>query len=136
MSPAVTAPALGWAADVAALRDRLARHEADDDAGPTAATERLTLRHRLAVLTGGSPAGQLALLADVDEAVGRFPGWPDLRLLQGSLALGLHRPDLAAAALAGLDDVRDQPPVQVLAADLAAFTGAYRTALDLSLIHI
>jgi tetratricopeptide (TPR) repeat protein len=126
-----TTLAVGWAGDVAALRDRLARHEADDAAGPTAATERLTLRHRLTTLTGGSPAEQLALLADVDEAVGRFPGWPDLRLLQGSLALGLHRPGLAAAALAGLADVRDQPPVQVLAADLAAFTGAYRTALDL-----
>ena len=131
MTALLSAPAVGWAADVAALRARLAAHEANDAAGPTATTERLTLRHRLTTLTGGSPSEQLALLAAVDAAVEEFPGWPDLRLLQGSLALALHRPDLALAALAGLDDVRDQPPVQVLAADVAAFTGEYADAREL-----
>jgi tetratricopeptide (TPR) repeat protein len=124
-------PAVGWAADVARLRGRLAAVEADDVAGPTAAAERLTLRHRLAILTGGQPAELLALLAQVDATVERFPEWPDLRLLQGSLGLALHRPDLAAAALAALDELRDQPPVQLLAADLAAFTGAYPRAQEL-----
>jgi tetratricopeptide (TPR) repeat protein len=127
----LSAPAVGWAADVAALRERLAAHEAAGATGPMATTERLTLRHRLGTLVGGTPAEQLELLAAVDAAVARYPGWPDLRLLQGSLALALHRPDLAAAALAAMDDVRDQPPVQVLAADVAAFTGAYAEAGEL-----
>jgi tetratricopeptide (TPR) repeat protein len=127
----LSAPAVGWAADVAGLRDRLAAAEADDAPGPNAAAERLTLRHRLTTLTGAHPAEQLALLAAVDAAVERFPDWPDLRLLQGSLGLALHRPDLAAGSLAALDDVRDQPPVQLLAADLAAFTGAYPRAQEL-----
>jgi tetratricopeptide (TPR) repeat protein len=124
----LSAPAVGWAADVAALRTRLTTHEADGAPGPTAAAERLTLRHRLVALTGGHPDEQLALLAAVDAATEQFPGWPDLRLLQGSLALALHRPDLASAALTALDDVRDQPPVQVLAADVAAFCGEYADA--------
>ena len=131
MTAVLAAPAVGWAADVAGLRARLAAHEAENAPGPTAAAERLTLRHRLTTLTGGSPAEQLALLASVDAAAERYPGWPDLRLLQGSLALALHRPDLAAAALAALEDVSDQPPVQVLAADVAAFTGSYARAGEL-----
>ena len=131
---AVLAPAVGWAADVAALRDRLAEHARADEPGPTAAAERLTMRHRLATLTGSRPEDLLALLGDVDAAVAAFPGWPDLPLLQGSLALALHRPDLAEAALAELDrageDLAAQPPVLVLAADLALFRGSYAAARE------
>jgi tetratricopeptide (TPR) repeat protein len=131
VTAALTAPAVGWAADVAALRARLAAHEADAAAGPAAAAERLTLRHRLATLTGGHPAALLALLGAVHAAVAEFPGWPDLLLLRGSLGLAVHRPDIAWAAVAALDDVRDQPPVQVLTADVAAFCGEYADAREL-----
>jgi tetratricopeptide (TPR) repeat protein len=134
----LAAPAVGWAADVAALRGRLAAHEAAGVPGPTAAAERLTMRHRLATSTGSHPDELLALLADVDDAVSAFPGWPDLRLLQGSLGLSLHRPDVTAAALAGLtgrgdeltEDLSDQPPVLILSADLALFCGSYAAARE------
>jgi tetratricopeptide (TPR) repeat protein len=122
------APSTGWAADVTALRARLAAHEAAAATGPTSAAERLTLRHRLISLTSGHPSALLALLTSVDAAVHEFPGWPDLLLLQGSLGLAVHRPDVASAALAALDDAADMPPVQVLAAHLAAFCGEYADA--------
>ena len=128
MTAVLDAPSTGWAADVTALRARLAAHEATAATGPTAAAERLTLRHRLISLTSGHPSALLALLTSVDAAVHEFPGWPDLLLLRGSLGLAVHRPDVASAALAALDDAADMPPVQVLAAHLAAFCGEYADA--------
>ena len=128
--PPVAAPAVGWAADVAALRAQLA---VPRGSGPAGAAERLTLRHRLATLTGGSPRDLLAVQAAADVAVAAFPDWPDLRLLQGSLALALHRPDRAAAAVAALSGISDQSPVQVLAADVERFSGRYARARELYL---
>ena len=131
-STLVAALPTGWSADVASLRGRLATLSAPGT-GPAAVSGRLTLRHRLVTLTGGSPRDLLELLADTDAAVAAFPEWPDLRLLQGSVALALHRPDRAATAVAALGPIADQPPVEVLAADLARFRGEYARALSLYL---
>jgi tetratricopeptide (TPR) repeat protein len=125
VSSLVAAPATGWAADVASLRERLAAAHGD---GPAAVAGRLTLRHRLATLTGGHPRDLLALRASADAAVTAYPDWPDLRLLQGSLALALHRPDRACTALGALAGIAGSPPVQVLAADLARSGGDYARA--------
>jgi tetratricopeptide (TPR) repeat protein len=124
------APPLGCRADLSTLRARLAAHEAGQVDSATATAERLTLRHRLAVLTGGHPRELLAVLGSVDEAVDRWPGWPDLRLLQATLALALHRPGRAARALAPLSALADRPPVLVVRADLAQFSGDYAGARE------
>lgn len=124
-----TGLAVGYAAELASLRDRRRAHAATaDPASPTAVSEALTLRHREVMLTGGRPADLLDLAADVDDAMARFPTWPDLRLLRGGLALAVHRPDLARAQLAAVPDLTDQPPGRVLAADIAVFDGDHRAA--------
>jgi tetratricopeptide (TPR) repeat protein len=64
----------------------------------------------------------------VDDAIGRFPRWPDLRLLRAGLALAVHRPDQARVQLTAVPGLADLPPGRVLAADLAAFDGDYRGA--------
>ena len=126
---ATLAAAPGYRTDLAALRRRLAGRTTDQErAGPSAVTELLTLRHRLVVLTGGRPGELLALGTAVDRAVERFPGWPDLRLLRGTLALAVHRPDVAAAALDAVPGLAELPSGRVLAADIAQFTGRYRAA--------
>ena len=130
MSTLVAAPHAGWAADVASLRARLVAAPGD---GPASVAGRLTLRHRLATLTGGDPHELLTLQAAADEAVRSFPDWPDLRLLQGSLALALHRPAQACTALTALAGIADQPPVRVLAADVERFCGRYARARELYL---
>lgn len=122
-----TALATGYRADLAALRRRRAEHVADPTS-PAATSEALTLRHREAVLTGGRPEDLLALAADVDDAIGRFPRWPDLRLLRAGLALAVHRPDHARAQLTAVPGLAGLPPGRVLAADVAAFDGDYRAA--------
>ena len=128
MSALLTEPA-GFRADLAAVRRRrLDREATADPASPTAATEVLTLHHREVVLAGGRPEELLALGAEVDGAVERFPAWPDLRLLRATIALAVHRPDVAAAALDAVPGLAELPPGRVLAADIAQFTGDYRGA--------
>src|SRR3954454_24503224 len=118
----------GFRADLAAV-SRL-RRERDDAGldGPAAASELLTLRHREVMLTGGKPEDLLVLGGEVDTAIDRFPAWPDLRLLRATVALAVHRADLAAAGLPGGAGLVEQPPGRVLAADLAQFTGDYAAA--------
>ena len=102
MSALLEVPA-GFPADLAAVSHRLREREATaDPASPSAAAEVLTLRHREVLLRGGRPEDLLALGAAVDDAVERFPTWPDLRLLRATLALAVHRPDVAATALAAV----------------------------------
>lgn len=128
MSAVLEAP-IGFRADLAAVRRLLRELEADDDpAGPAAAAERLTLRHREAMLTGGRPEDLLALADAVDDAVARFPTWPDLRVLRATLALAVHRLDEAIAALRAIPGLVEHPPGRVLAADVAQFTGDYAAA--------
>jgi tetratricopeptide (TPR) repeat protein len=119
----------GFRADLAAVsRLRREREAAADLAGPAATSELLTLHHREVMLTGGKPEDLLALSSHVDAAVERFPRWPDLRLLRVTLALAVHRADIAAAALQAVPRLVEQPPGRVLAADLAQFTGDYAAA--------
>jgi tetratricopeptide (TPR) repeat protein len=120
---------VGFPADLAAVSRRRAEREATaDPASPSAAGEVLTLRHREVMLTGGRPEELLALGAAVDRAVERFPTWPDLRILRGGLALAVHRPDVAAAALDAVPGLASVPPGRVLAADIAQFAGDYAAA--------
>jgi Flp pilus assembly protein TadD len=119
----------GYAADLAAVRRQLAEHEATaEPAGPTDACELLTLRHREIGLSGARPTQLLTLGAEIDAAIRRFPAWPDLRLLRATVALAVHRPDVARAALAALPELADVPPGRVLTADLAVFDGDYGSA--------
>ena len=119
----------GFAADLAAVRRRRIEREATaDPASPSAAAEVLTLRHREAMLTGSRPEDLLDLGTAVDDAVHRFPTWPDLRLLRAGIALTLHRPEVATAALEAVAGLADQPPGRVLAADVALFEGDYAAA--------
>jgi tetratricopeptide (TPR) repeat protein len=119
----------GFRADLAAVRRRRGEREARaDPASPAAAAEVLTLRHREVMLTGARPEDLLVLADAVDDAAARFPAWPDLRLLRATVALAVHRPDQAAAALGAVPGLRDQPPGRVLAADIAQFTGDYPAA--------
>jgi len=119
----------GFRADVAVVSRLLIQREAATDrAGPAAATEVLTLRHREVMLTGGRPQSLIALGTAVDAAVERYPTWPDLRLLRATIALAVHRPDVAAAALAAVPGLADAAPGRVLAADIAQFTGDYPAA--------
>lgn len=121
-------PVAGYAADVAALHRHRARHAAAADPDSSAgAAEALTLAHREIVLTGNLPGRFLELAAALARAVDRFPAEPDLRLLQASVAMALHRPDVARTALAAIGEV-DTPPVQVLRADLTQFDGDYAAA--------
>lgn len=130
MSVLLTAPT-GFHADLAAVRRRRRERESSaDPASPAAAGEVLTLRHREVVLTGGRPEDLIALGTAVDRAVERFPDWPDLRLLRAGVALAVHRPDVAAAALAAVPGLAERPPGRVLAADIAQFAGDYRAAGD------
>ena len=123
--------AAGYRADVAALRRRRREHEAAaDPASPAAAAEVLTLRHREAMLTGARPEDLLALADQVDDALARFPTWPDLRLLRAGLALAVHRPDQARTVIDALPGLADLPPGRVLVADLAQFAGDYRAARE------
>jgi tetratricopeptide (TPR) repeat protein len=117
----------GFRSDLAAVRRSLREREAAADRGPAAASELLTLRHREVMLAGGRPEDLLALGSDVDAATARFPTWPDLRLLRATIGLGVHRADVAAAALRA-PGLTAQPPGQVLAADIALFTGDYPAA--------
>ena len=129
MTPALAGA--GYRGDLAALRRlRLAHAATADPTSPAATSEVLTLRHREAVLTGGRPDDLLALAADVDDAVARFPTWPDLRLLRAGLALAVHRPDQARAQLTAIPELATLPPGRVLAADLAQFDGDYRAARE------
>jgi tetratricopeptide (TPR) repeat protein len=119
----------GFSADLAAVsRRRIERETTADPASPSAASEVLTLRHREVMLTGGRPEELLALGTAVDAAVERFPSWPDLRLLRATIALAVHRPDVAAAALDAVPGLASVPPGRVLAADIAQFAGDYRAA--------
>lgn len=124
-----TALAHGYLADLAALRRRWQQREGSADPGnPAVAAELLTLRHREVVLTGGHPEDLLSLGSDLDRALARFPGWPDLALLRAGVALAVHRADVARAALDAVPDLADRPPGRVLAADLALFAGHYAAA--------
>jgi tetratricopeptide (TPR) repeat protein len=128
VSAQLTAPA-DYRADVAAVcRARIEREAAADPESAGATTEVLTLRHREVMLTGGRPEEVLALGRAVDRAIGWFPAWPDLRLLRATLALTVHRPDVAAASLAAVPGLAEQPPGRVLAADIAQFSGDYAGA--------
>jgi len=118
---------VGFRADLAAVSRLRRERETGADGGPAATSELLTLRHREVMLTGGRPEDLIALGRDVDAAVVRFPTWPDLRLLRATLALAVHRADLAAAALR-TPGLTAQPPGQVLAADVALSTGDYPAA--------
>jgi len=120
----------GYRTDLEAVRRRRLAHAAAAATGPTAVCEQLTLRHREATLSGGRPEDLLAVGAEVDAAVERFPSWPDLRLLQATLALALHRTDAARAALAAVPGLTDLPPGRVLAGDLAQFDGDYAGARE------
>jgi tetratricopeptide (TPR) repeat protein len=121
--------AAGYRSDLDALRRRRREHEASaDPASPAAAAEVLTLRHREVVLTGGRPEELLALADEVDGALARFPAWPDLHLLRAGLALAVHRPDVARAAIEALPELADLPPGRVAMADLAQFAGDYGAA--------
>jgi tetratricopeptide (TPR) repeat protein len=117
----------GFRADLAAVSRMRREREAEVAGGPAATSEVLTLRHREVMLAGGRPEDLLALGADVDAAVTRFPTWPDLRLLRATIALAVHRADQAVAALRA-PGLTAQPPGQVLAADIALFTGDHAAA--------
>jgi tetratricopeptide (TPR) repeat protein len=117
----------GFRADLAAVSRLRRDREAEAAGGPAATSEVLTLRHREVMLAGGRPEDVLALGRDVDAAVVRFPTWPDLRLLRATIALAVHRADLAMAAL-GAPGLTAQPPGRVLAADIALFSGDYPAA--------
>ena len=117
----------GFPADLAAVRRLLKEREAADDAGAATTTERLTLRHREVMLAGGRPEDLLALGRDVDAAMHRFPTWPDLRLLRAGIALAVHRPDVARVAVRA-PELAGTPQGQLLAADIAQFTGDYAAA--------
>lgn len=122
-------PRSGYAADLAAVRRSRSEREASAGRpGPTATCEVLTLWHREATLSGGRPADLIAVGAAADAAIARFPAWPDLRLLRAGVALALHQPAVAAAALAAVPGLTDRPPGRVLAADLAQFGGDYAGA--------
>ncbi|MGZ4646337.1 MAG: hypothetical protein ACXVYC_08510 [Blastococcus sp.] len=122
-------PRHGYAADLAAVRRNRIEHEAaDGGAGPTAACEVLTLRHREVMLSGGRPADLIAVGTATDDAIARFPSWPDLRLLRAAVALALHQPAVAAAALDAVPGLTDRPPGRVLTADIAQFRGDYAGA--------
>jgi tetratricopeptide (TPR) repeat protein len=128
VSSQVTTPA-DYRDDVAALcRARIEREASADPESAGATTEVLTLRHREVMVTGGRPEEVLALGRAVERAIGWFPTWPDLRLLRATLALTVHRSDLAAEALAALPGLTELPPGRVLAADLAQFSGDYAGA--------
>ena len=128
MSTLLRAPA-GYRADLGAVRRlRKEREATADPASPAAAAEVLTLWHREVMLAGARPEELLALAAAVDDAVERFPTWPDLRLLRGTVALAVHRPDVAADALAAVPALASLPAGRVLAADIAQFTGDYAAA--------
>jgi len=121
--------ATGYRADLQALRRRLVQHEVPvQPAGPTAVSELLTLRHREVNLSGGRPDELLALGEAVDRALDRFPDWPDLWLLRATVALSLHRTELARQVLAAVPVLTDLPPGRVLAGDLAQFDGDYAGA--------
>jgi tetratricopeptide (TPR) repeat protein len=121
----------GYHADLAAVRHRRRQHEITGrPAGPTAACERLTLRHREISLSGGRPEDLLALGEAIDRAVERFPSWPDLRLLRATVALALHQIDAARAALTALPGLTELPRGRMLAADLAALDGDYAGARE------
>ena len=117
----------GYRSDLDALRRRRREHQAaGDPASPATAAESLTLRHREVSLSGGRPEDLLDLGDAVDRALERFPGWPDLRLLRATVALSLHRTEVARQALTGVPE----PAARVLAADLAAFDGDYAGARE------
>ena len=119
----------GYETDLAAVRRLRTQHAATaDPASPTAACEALTLAHREITLTGGRPDELLELGTAIDRALDRFPAWPDLALLRATLALAVHRPDLARRALAAVPGLAEVPPGRVLAADLAQFDGDYAAA--------
>ena len=128
MTTALLRPSVGYCADVTRLRELRSLHASRGTDGPAAVTEGLTLRHREVMLTGARPEELVDLGADLDEVISRFPTWPDLRLLRTTVALELHRPDLARAALDAVPGLVDRPPGRVLAADIAQFTGDYATA--------
>jgi tetratricopeptide (TPR) repeat protein len=128
VTAALLRPSTGYYTDLTALRKLRAEQAARGAAGPDATAAALTLRHREVMLTGGRPEELLDLGAGLDEAIDRFPTWPDLRLLRGTVALELHRPDLARAALDALPGLADLPPGRVLDADIAQFTGRYAAA--------
>ena len=117
----------GFRADLAAVSRLRREREAAGGTGAAATSELLTLRHREVMLAGGRPEDLIALGCDVDAAVDRFPTWPDLRLLRATLALAVHRADVAIAAVRA-PGLTAQPPGQVLAADIALFTGDYPAA--------
>jgi tetratricopeptide (TPR) repeat protein len=117
----------GYRADLAAVSRLRREREAEAAGGPAATSEVLTLRHREVMLAGGRPEDLLALGSDVDAAVVRFPTWPDLRLLRATIAIAVHRADLAMAAMRA-PGLTAQPPGKVLAADIALFTGDYPAA--------
>jgi tetratricopeptide (TPR) repeat protein len=115
--------------DLAAVcRRRVAREATADPDSPTAATEVLTLRQREVMLAGARPEELVALGAATDRAVERFPTWPDLRLLRATVALSVHRADLARAALDAVPGLVELPAGRVVAADVAQFEGRYETA--------
>ncbi|UOY03681.1 hypothetical protein [Blastococcus sp. PRF04-17] len=116
-------------ADLAAMcRRRMEREATADLASPSAATEVLTLRHREILLAGGRPDELLALGAAVDRAVDRFPHCADLRLLRATVALAVHRGDLARRALAAVPGLDQLPAGRVVTADVALFEGNYAGA--------
>jgi tetratricopeptide (TPR) repeat protein len=128
----VTAPPRttdGARADLAAIRRlRREREVAAHPGSPTAVSEVLTLRHREAMLAGSRPEDLLALAADVDAALERFPTWPDLRLLRAGLALAVHRPDVAASTVHAVPGLAALPAGRVVLADIAVFGGDYGAA--------
>jgi tetratricopeptide (TPR) repeat protein len=120
------ATSVDYHSDVSTVcRARIEREAAADPDSAAATTEVLTLRHREVMLTGGRPEELLALGRAVERAVDWFPAWPDLRLLRATLALAVHRPELAATSLAALPGLTRRPPGRVLAADVAQFSGDY-----------
>jgi tetratricopeptide (TPR) repeat protein len=115
--------------DLAAVcRRRVEREATADPASPMAATEVLTLRHREVNVAGARPEELLALGAATDRAVERFPTWPDLRLLRATVALAVHRADVARSSLAAVPGLVELPAGRVVAADLAQFEGDYEAA--------
>lgn len=125
------APAAGYRADLDAVRRRLVQHAvAAGPAGPTTASELLTLRHREVSLSGGRPDALLALGEAVDRALDRFPDWPDLRLLRVTVALSLHQTEVARAVLGAVPGLTELAPGRLLAGDLAEFDGDYAAARE------
>ena len=128
MTTTLAAP--GHRSDLDALHRLLRQRDAAAPAGPAAASELLTLRHREVMLSGGQPERLLSLGAAIDRAVERFPAWPDLALLRAGVALAVHRADLARRALDAVPGLAEQPAGQVLAADVDAFSGRYAAARE------